>query len=253
MLVACTLTMSCASDPAFQRATRIADADKSAKIALENENKLDPAKIPARTFAVLPFTVVSNDTLLRPLSFGLADMLMSDLATSPELRLVERLQVNSMLRELALVDSGRVDPHTAPRVGRLVGARRLLIGDAVLAPDGTMQLNARVVDVIGGTVQELVSAQAPLARVIDAEKQLALLVFERLGITLTPAQRTRVEQTSSAAQRASSVARVIDLSAQAINAPVINAPVAPKPPEAVDAPLSTGSVLTLIFTIRVNP
>ncbi|MBI3567114.1 MAG: hypothetical protein HY084_02770 [Gemmatimonadetes bacterium] len=298
--------MSCASDPAFQRATRIADADKSAKIALENENKLDPAKIPARTFAVLPFTVVSNDTLLRPLSFGLADMLMSDLATSPELRLVERLQVNSMLRELALVDSGRVDPHTAPRVGRLVGARRLLIGDAVLAPDGTMQLNARVVDVIGGTVQELVSAQAPLARVIDAEKQLALLVFERLGITLTPAQRTRVEQrqsvqlatlvaygrgvqaeargdaagataafeetlridptfapartqlaaapaTSSAAQRASSVARVIDLSAQAINAPVINAPVAPKPPEAVDAPLSTGSVLTLIFTIRVNP
>ena len=202
-----------------------------------------------------------------------------------------------MLRELNLVDEGITDPKQAPRVGRLIGARRLLIGDALRGAGGTVRLTARVVDVLGGTVQELVSAEAPLDRILDAEKQLALLLFERLGITLTPAQRQKVEQRQTtqlaalvaygrgvqaeakgdaagataafedasrldaaftaartqasgapASQRASNVTRVLDLSVAAVNAPV-----AVRLPEAVDAPLASGSVLSLIFTIRVNP
>ena len=148
--------------------------------------------------------------------------------------------------------------------------------------------------------QDLVSADAPLDRVIDAEKALALLVFERLGITLPPAQRQRIEQRqttqlaalvaygrgvqaeakgdatgataafedaarldaaftaartqavtaapAASAQRTNNVARVLDLAAQAVNAPVIA-----KPPEAVDAPLTSGSVLAITFIIRVTP
>ena len=192
--VVAALSVACASNPAARRATVIADADKVAKAALENENKLDAGKIPARTFAVLPFSVSSSDTLLKPLGFGLADLLVSDLSKSPELRLVERIQTNAMMRELNLVDEGIADPRQAPRVGRLIGARRILIGDAARGDGGTIRLSARVVDVIGGTVLDLVSAEAPLDRVIDAEKALALLIFERLGITLTPAQRNRIEQ-----------------------------------------------------------
>jgi len=267
-------------------------------VAIENENKLDAGKIPARSFAVLPFTVTAGDTLLEPLGFGLADLLVNDLAKSPQLRLVERLQASAILRELNLVDQGVTDPRQAPRVGRLVGARRILLGDATRASGGAVRLSARVVDVIAGTVQELVSAEAPIDRVIDAEKALAIQIFERLGITLTPAQRQRVEQRQTtqlaalvaygrgvqaetkgdavgatvafedasrldaaftaartqmaaapaASQRASSVARVVDLSAQAINAPLTT-----KVPEAVDAPLATGSLLSLIFIIRVVP
>jgi TolB-like protein len=296
---------ACATNPGTRRATAIADADRAAKAALESENKLDAGKIPARTLAVLPFTVPPGDTLLKPLGFGLADLLMGDLSKSPELRLVERLQTNAMLRELNLVDEGLADPRQAPRVGRLVGARRLLIGDAARGAGVTVRLSARVVDVIAGTVQDLVSAEAPIDRIIDAEKALALLVFERLGITLTPAQRQRVEQrqtvqlaalvaygrgvqaeakgdaagataafedaarldaafmatrtpvaaapAASSSQRASSLARVLDVTTQAVNAPIVNAPVANKPPEAVDAPLASGSVLSLLLTIRVTP
>ena len=124
-------------------------------------------------------------------------LLISDLAVSPALRLVERLDTDAILRELALVDSGVVDPRTAPRVGRLVGARRLLLGEVSRPTDNTIRLTTRVVDVVAGTVEELVTADAPLARVLDAEKALALLIFERLGITLTASQRTRVEQRQS--------------------------------------------------------
>lgn len=186
--------MACASNPVLRRATLISDADKVAKAALAREESLDPSKIPPRTFAIVPFTVAATDTLLQPLSYGLADLLLNDLAMSPMLRLVERVQTEAILRELDLVDQGIADPRQAPRVGRLVGARQILIGDAARGNAGAVRLSARVVDVIGGTVQDLVYAEAPLDRVIDAEKALALLLFERLGIQLTPAQRQRIEQ-----------------------------------------------------------
>ena len=300
-LLGLALLAACATTPVMRRTTMIADADKAARAALANEARLDVGKIPARTFAVTPFTVAARDTILRPLGFGLADLLAGDLARSPELRLVERAQTEAMLRELNLVDEGITDPRQAPRVGRLIGARRLLIGDASMMPGNSVRLSARVVDVIAGTVQDLVYADAPLDRVIDAEKALALLILERLGITLTPAQRLSIEQRqstqlaalvaygrgvqaeargdaagamaafdeasrldaafsaaraqaanapsgSSARSSSSSITRVVELTAQGVNAPV---PV--KLPEAVDAPLASSSLMQLIFTIRVIP
>jgi TolB-like protein len=192
LLLAYTVA-ACATDPARRHATLIADADVDARRALAAETRLDPAKIPARAFAVTPFTVAAHDTLLTPLGFGLADLLGTDLARSPELQMVERLRTEAILRELSLVDEGITDPHAAPRVGRLIGARRLLIGSISRLNNDAVLIQARVVDVIAGTVEDAVSAEAPLSRIIDAEKELALLLFQRLGITLTPAQRDRVE------------------------------------------------------------
>lgn len=196
-LVACvglSVLSACASTPLRRTTALVSESDQQAKQAIAAENRIDAAKIPARSFAVTPFTVAERDTLLTPLGFGLADLLSTDLSKSPQLRLVERLHTDALLRELDLVDAGLTDPRTAPRVGRLVGARRILVGSIMSGGPGVVRLQARVVDVISGTVQELTTADAPLARIIDAEKELALLLFERLGITLTPAQRTLVEQ-----------------------------------------------------------
>lgn len=188
------VTTACASNPAARRALLIADADRTAKEAVATERRLDVAKIPARSLAVLPFTVSEHDTLLTPLGFGLADLLSTDLAVSKQLTMVDRLWIGAVLRELKLVDEGVTDPRGGPRVGRIIGARRLLIGSIAAGPDGTLRLQARIVDAIAGTVEDVVTADAPLSRIIDAEKSLALLLFDRLGVALTPAQRVAVEQ-----------------------------------------------------------
>jgi hypothetical protein len=192
-LVSLVLLHACASSPAQRASGAVVAADQRARAALAGEQAIDVARIPARSFAVLPFAA-PPDTLLTPLRFGLAALLITDLAVSPQLQLVERLETDALLRELALVDAGVVDPKTAPRVGRLAGARRLLLGDVAFVDGSTIRLSARVVDAVAGTVEELVRADAPIARVLDAEKALALQIFERLGITLTAAQREQVEQ-----------------------------------------------------------
>ncbi len=193
-LLLALVTSACASAPIARRATAITVADQEAHRAIEMENQIDASKIPPRTFAVLPFTVIARDTLLQPLGLAMSSLVVSDLAHASELQLVERMRLDAILAELDLVDAGLVDPRTAPRVGRLVGARRLLIGNISASPDSTITLSARLVDVIAGTVETLLTASAPLARVLDAEKALVMRIFEELGINLTAAERAEVEQ-----------------------------------------------------------
>ncbi|HVT37734.1 MAG TPA: CsgG/HfaB family protein [Gemmatimonadaceae bacterium] len=187
-------TSACATSAVRRGAVAISDADREARHALALEAQIDAARIPARSFTVLPFAVAAPDTLLQPLGFAMADFLTADLSHTSQLEMVERQRSEAILRELDLVDRGVVDPRTAPRVGRLVGARRLLIGDVSRGANGDIVVSARVVDAIAGTVAPLLTGTAPIARIIDAEKALAFRVFEELGITLTPSERASVEQ-----------------------------------------------------------
>lgn len=278
-------------------------------MAIANEGSIDAGRIPARSVSVLPFVVAPGDTLLGPLSYAMSGFLLSDLSKSNELQLVERERIDAIYRELDLVDQGATDPRTGPRVGRLVGARRVVIGTIASAPNDQVLLSGRVVDVLSATVQEVTTGTTSLDQIFDAQKAFAFRVFEQLGVNLTPAQRVAVEQKettnlaatvafgrglraeargdaeaavrafqdaarldvafaaartqaaraeqnvaqaeqpasggTAASAKAASIARVLDLTAQAINVPV-----ATKLPEAADAPLQS-FLITLILTLRV--
>jgi hypothetical protein len=144
--------------------------------------------------AVMPFDVPVGDTLLEPLAFGMADLLSTDLGRSRQLRLVERLQLGAILRELELARSGRVDTLTAPRVGRLLQARRLVLGRLRLTPAGEMLVSARISDVATGRLDTALVATARLINVLAAEKAVAFRLFTQLGVNLTPQERALVEQ-----------------------------------------------------------
>jgi TolB-like protein len=139
--------------------------------------------------------ITASDTTLSALGYGLSDLLATDLARSSRLTVVERLQLDAVLRELRLANSGAVDTSTAARVGRIIGARRLVLGGVRQLPGGDVQITAQVADVVTHRVTNAVSARAPLSRIFEAETQLALQIFNALGIALTPAERAAIEQT----------------------------------------------------------
>lgn len=169
-------------------------AEESARQAVAVEQSIQVADFPPRSVGIPPFEVASGDTLVAPLAYGLADLLMTDLARSSQLQVVDRLRFDALLRELELVETGRVDAATAPRVGKLVGARRLVLGTLGERPGEKMVIDARIADVASGQVQNAVSAGAPLADILRAEKELAFRLFDALEVNLTPAERAAVEQ-----------------------------------------------------------
>jgi TolB-like protein len=171
-----------------------AAARDAAHKAVVNEQSLDAAGLDERTLGIPPFAVQSRDTALAALGYGLADLLTTDLARSGELEVVDRIRLQAVLQEIHLVEAGRIDTATAPRIGRLVQARRLVLGSLNEGADGRLAVNADVADVATGELQSAVSAQARLEDILRAEKELAFRIFERLGVTLSPAERTSVEQ-----------------------------------------------------------
>jgi TolB-like protein len=172
----------------------VAEAQTAAQRAIADEANLDAAAFPPRSLGVMPFAVASGDTLIAPLGYGLADILITDLQRSGQLQLVDRLRLDALLREVKLVEAGRVDPQSAPRVGKLVGARRLVLGSLAQGDGGQLTVSARIADVTTGQVRDAVSASAPLADILAAEKALAFRLLTELGINLTPAARARMEE-----------------------------------------------------------
>src|SRR5579862_9795656 len=73
------------------------------------------------TVAVADFSGPDKD-----LGRFLADTLLTDLAQSKQLVLVERAQIGKTLTELKLQTSGLAEPSQVKRLGRLIGADRLI-------------------------------------------------------------------------------------------------------------------------------
>ncbi|MGH7719153.1 MAG: CsgG/HfaB family protein, partial [Gemmatimonadaceae bacterium] len=157
------------------------EAEAAARVALANERALDPAQFPERTVAVAPLRVDAADSSIAPLGYGVADLLMTDLARSSRLRVVERLHVDALLRELKLGETQHVDSATAPRVGRLLGARRMVDGSLTALPGGEVRIDARVADVPTAAVSGALSERTQLERILDAEKALAFRLLDELG------------------------------------------------------------------------
>lgn len=77
---------------------------------------------------------------------GIADLLISDLAANPAVRVVERERIQALLQEQDLVRQGAIDPQTAVRLGKLLGVRHMVTG-GFMNTGTRMVLTARTIDV----------------------------------------------------------------------------------------------------------
>ncbi len=85
------------------------------------------------------------------LTVGLQQMLISELSVNSGLRLVERGRLRELLQEQDLGAEGRVDASTAAAVGRLIGARYMIMG-GFIDFYGDFRMDARIVDVETGEI-----------------------------------------------------------------------------------------------------
>jgi TolB-like protein len=123
------------------------------------------------TVAVMYFNngALSKHDDYQPLSKGIADVLITELAANDSIRVVERDQLQKLLEEQDLDASGRVDKATAVKVGKLLGAQHMIFGGFVIDMKGRMRLDARAVNVETSEI-EYVSTVSD-----DADDVLALI------------------------------------------------------------------------------
>ena len=166
----------------------------AARQAIEAEKKLRLEHSASNTVAVPEFYApVASDTL-RPLARGLATVLMTDLGRVPELRVVERARLQTLLDELGMAkEHGAVDKKTAPRLGKLLAARRFAQGTLVSIGTQGVQLDAVLFDASNATTRDSGEpVSGDLTEVLVLEKRLAFQVLDSLGIVVTPEVRNAI-------------------------------------------------------------
>lgn len=132
----------------------------------------DAGASPGTTVAVLYFDYSGKNQDLTSLQKGLAQMLITDLASVETLRVVERDRLQAILDEHKLAASGKLDSKTAARIGKLLGARHLVLG-SYFDVAGSLRVDARLVDVETGAIVKSIGAQGKADEFLELEQKLA--------------------------------------------------------------------------------
>ena len=128
------------------------------------------------------------------LQVGLQQMLITEFAQNPQLRIVERGRIRDLLAEQDLGAGGRVDANTAAKLGKIVGARYVVLG-GFIDFYGDFRMDARIVNVETTELLKVVKVQ-------DKRDKLYALVVNLAGsvtrdVNLPALPRQAMEQRES--------------------------------------------------------
>jgi len=165
----------------------------AAKSAVAQERQLVTQSGSPRTVAVMPLRFVGADTSLQPLERGLAELITTDLSRSHELTVVERARLQALIDELALQESGQTDSTTNVRAGRIIQAGRIVSGQ-IAQNAQRLRVDAAIVNTQTAAVTSGAASENSLEQLFTLEKTLVLQLFDSLGVRLTTAERTAIEQ-----------------------------------------------------------
>ena len=119
---------------------------------------------------------------------GIADLLINDMASNRSMRIVERDRIQSILQEQSLVQSKTIDPQTAVRLGKLLGAQYMITGGFMSDSKGTLLVTSRVISVETGAITNPVKLQSKGDDVLGLIGQLSTKLNTELKLPALPRQ-----------------------------------------------------------------
>ena len=184
MLFVATLTFSSWADQVVTK-----EARQWAKKVLAEEKTLQV--LPDRnTLGILYFQNKTEQPGLDPLQKGLALMLTTDLSNVKSLQILERIKLQALVEEMGLGVSGLVDPDTAPRVGKLLGAQWIVGGDILKIQTARLEILSNLLDIPGQTIVGQPKVNGDLSDFFRMEKDLLVDLTKLLRIKLTPKEES---------------------------------------------------------------
>ncbi|MBI5543617.1 MAG: hypothetical protein HY901_07000 [Deltaproteobacteria bacterium] len=145
------------------------------------EAKVAPGRKP--TLAVLYFDYEGKNEEMAVLRKGLAQMLITDFGPNPAFTVVERARLQDILDELKLGQSPKFDQATASKIGKLLGARYLVMG-RYFELMGTLRIDARVVETETGSLVKGAGSHGKPDDFLELEQKIARELNDALSTAL---------------------------------------------------------------------
>jgi len=175
-----------------------ASNDSERERALQQSGFVDPsAHLQKVTVSILPFDTAQDQPDMQQYGAGTMDSLISSFSAVPNFIMVDRGRVDRIIKEQALAQTGLVDPKTAVKLGKLVGAQALISGSIQSVGSGDdrpIEITANFVNVETGQITASKQVKGTLKGIFDLQEQLAGLFIKNQSVTVTPEQQQRIEK-----------------------------------------------------------
>jgi len=147
---------------------------------------------------------------------GIADLLINDMASNPNVKVVERERVQSLITEQGLTKGGTIDPQTAVKLGKIIGAQYMIYGGFMSDGKGTYVLTSKAINVQTSEItnpvkltskgDDVLGLIAQLSTKLNTDMKLPALRVGEAGSapTTKPASNTPVDESKPAARTAES-------------------------------------------------
>ena len=179
-------------------------AKRFAREAVAAERTAGRLKTDRFHVALIPFRNQdpSPEAKAKPFNRGIQAMVATDLAQVPSLKVLERARMDYLLREMRLAESGLVDPASAARAGRMLGAGSLVAGvvsneaDSQASPlgndTGRYAITTAVSDVESGSLLGTQEARGRQYQYFELEKKIVHGILDALGVRDIPPAVDRI-------------------------------------------------------------
>lgn len=141
--------------------------------------------------AVLPFSnggsYGQGKEDFEALERGIAGMMISELSVNPASRVVEREQIQRLLEEQNLGAQGRIDPQTAARIGKLVGARYVVLG-TFIDFYGDFRVDVRLVNTETSEIVKTESERMQRDHLFDIIRNISARLMKDANLPALPRQ-----------------------------------------------------------------
>ncbi len=160
---------------------------------LANEGSLSLQSVSPEIIAVFPLVYQGSNERYKPLGRGLSEMLTIDLSQINDLRIVERVRLQALLDELSLSHSESVNAASAPRIGKLLKAGRLVHGHYSDLGGEQLRVDLAAWNVVENNFPKGNSEVDEINNLFRIQKALAFQIIASLGIELTEEERRNIE------------------------------------------------------------
>ncbi len=147
-----------------------------------------------RILSVLYFENTTNSKDFNWLSKGLADMLITDITGVPEVTVVERENIEKILKEQERSLNDLYDESSAVAIGKLLNANELIYGSFIIH-ENSIRIDAKLVEVGTAKIIKTVDVSGVLEKLFTLQKELAIEFLKALGLEI-PTLIMQVDTTS---------------------------------------------------------
>ncbi|MEO6877667.1 MAG: CsgG/HfaB family protein, partial [Gemmatimonadaceae bacterium] len=146
------------------------------------------------------------------ISTGVQDLLITDMASNAKIRLVDRSRIDAVLQEQSMVKANQIDPATAVRLGKIMGAQYAVVGGFIADGKGHAVLTGRTIDMettqianpekVTGNSDDVLAIIGQLSAKLSANMKLDAKPGRRVGAASDPgdARDARDARDAGAAQ-----------------------------------------------------